>query len=142
MLLALEQAELSGLQDEVPVGAVIAYEGEVIARAHNQPIMLSDPSAHAEILVLRQAAKKLQNYRLLNTTLYVTLEPCVMCAGAIIHARVSRVVYAACDNKVGAVTSKFSLLGTDQFNFIPECQGGLFADEGAALLKAFFKARR
>ena len=142
MQLALEQAKLSVEQGEVPVGAVMAYEGKIIASAHNQPIGLSDPSAHAEILVLRKAAEKIKNYRLLNTTLYVTLEPCVMCAGAIIHARVERVVYAAPDPKAGAVVSKFKLLGTDQFNYMTQCQGGLFQAESAALLKSFFKARR
>lgn len=142
MRLALEQAELSVTLGEVPVGAVMAYEGEVIAKAHNQPIGLSDPSAHAEILVMRKAAEKLKNYRLLNTVLYVTLEPCVMCAGAIVHARVGRVVYAASDPKAGAVNSKFNLLGTNQFNFMPQCQGGLFQKESAELLKNFFKARR
>lgn len=140
---ALEQARLAAEAEEVPVGAVIVLGGEIIAEAHNQPIGLHDPSAHAEIQVLRAAGAKLENYRLPETTLYVTLEPCAMCAGAMIHARVGRVVFAAPDPRTGAAGSVFDLLPSDhRWNHRTECVGGVLADESAELLRTFFRARR
>ena len=134
------QAEANG---EVPVGAVIVVGNEVIGEGFNQPIGLHDPTAHAEVMALRDAAARMQNYRLTGSTLYVTLEPCPMCAGAIVHARVERVVFAAPDPRSGAAGSMFDLLPSDQrFNHATACEGGLLADESAALLRAFFRARR
>ncbi|MFN3234276.1 MAG: tRNA adenosine(34) deaminase TadA [Gammaproteobacteria bacterium] len=134
-----KQAEAVG---EVPVGAVLVKDGTVIAEGYNSPIDHQDPTAHAEILALRAGAKALNNYRLIDTTLYVTLEPCAMCAGAIIHARVKRVVFGATDPKAGAFFSVFSILGTDRLNHQVECEGGVLAEESANLLRAFFQARR
>lgn len=134
------QAEIMG---EVPVGAVIVNNNEIIAEAYNQPIQNNDPTAHAEIVALRSAAEKIQNYRIVgDNTLYVTLEPCVMCAGAIIHARIKRVVFGAFDPKAGAAGSVFSVLGTEQLNHKVEVQGGVLESECSGLLKSFFKARR
>ncbi len=134
-----KQAEAAG---EVPVGAVVVHDGGIIGEGYNRPIANHDPSAHAEIVAMRAAAKALTNYRLLNTTLYVTLEPCVMCIGAIVHARVKRLVYAAPDPKAGAVVSAFSLLELGKFNHQLDWQAGLYAAESAELLRSFFKARR
>ena len=148
---ALSLAQRAEREGEVPVGAVIvrntgmadpASSGELIAEGWNQPVGSHDPTAHAEVMALRAAGVAEQNYRLLDTTLYVTLEPCVMCAGAIIHARVGRVVYGATDPRVGAAGSAFSLLGSEQFNHVVEVEGGVLADECADLLRTFFKARR
>ena len=139
---ALLLAERAKGQGEVPVGAIIVYEQQVVAEGWNQPTALQDPTAHAEILALRQAADVLNNYRLLNTTLYVTLEPCVMCAGAIIHARVKRVVFGAYDPKAGAAGSVFDVLGTRKLNHCVAWQGGLLAEECAQQLKSFFQQRR
>ncbi|MDF2866801.1 MAG: zinc-binding protein [Gammaproteobacteria bacterium] len=139
---ALRLAERAQAAGEVPVGAVIVHEQRVIGEGWNQPISSSDPTAHAEIMALRQAAQGLNNYRLLNTTLYVTLEPCVMCAGAIIHARVKRVVFGAYDPKAGAAGSLFEVLGTKKLNHYVEWQGGVLAEPCALALKAFFRARR
>ncbi|GAB4393465.1 MAG: tRNA adenosine(34) deaminase TadA [Gammaproteobacteria bacterium] len=140
---ALELAEQAASMGEVPVGAVIVAEsGEIIATGHNEPIGLHDPTAHAEIIALRAAANALNNYRLLGTTLYCTLEPCVMCAGAIIHARVKRVVYATGDVKAGAAGSVFDVLGTDLLNHQVVVDAGLLADPARALLQTFFQARR
>ena len=127
---------------EVPVGAVVVRDGEIVGEGYNRPIVNHDPSAHAEIIAMRDAAQALQNYRLLETTLYVTLEPCVMCIGAIVHARVKRLVYAAPDPKAGAIVSVFPLLQQEKFNHQPDWQAGLFAAESAELLRGFFKARR
>jgi tRNA(adenine34) deaminase len=138
-LLLAQRAEQEG---EVPVGAVIVRNDELLAEGWNQPVVSHDPTAHAEVMALRAAGLAEQNYRLLDTTLYVTLEPCVMCAGAIIHARVSRVVFGATDPRVGAAGSAFSLLGNDQFNHLVQVEGGLMADECSEMLRAFFKARR
>jgi tRNA(adenine34) deaminase len=139
---ALEQAGLAALAGEVPVGAVIVRNGEVIARAFNQPITNHDPSAHAEILALRQAALSEQNYRLPGTTLYVTLEPCTMCAGAMLHARVDRIVYGAPDPKTGAAGSVLDVFSSKQLNHQTIIEGGLMGQECGQLLRDFFKERR
>ena len=142
MKLALEQARLAQAMDEVPVGAVLVQDDQLIASAHNQPIANNDPTAHAEIQLLREAGKKLNNYRLPNTTLYVTLEPCTMCLGAMIHARVSRVVFGAYDEKTGVCGSCADLSTSECFNHAIETQGGVLADECRNLLQKFFKNRR
>lgn len=139
---AINLAEQAKVADEVPVGAVIVHEGKIIGEGWNQPISRHDPSAHAEMIALRRAAQTLENYRLLNTTLYVTLEPCVMCAGAIIHARVKRVVFGAFDPKAGAAGSVFEVLGTKKLNHYVEWQGGILAEDCGAMLRNFFKQRR
>ena len=143
MQLALEQAETAAEAGEVPVGAVLVdSNGEVIACGHNQPIVTHDPSAHAEIVTLRAAALKLRNYRLPDTTLYVTLEPCTMCVGAIVQARVSRVVYGACEPRTGAIESAHRLFDSGSYNHRPEILGGVLADECAGIMKRFFESRR
>jgi tRNA(adenine34) deaminase len=142
MELALRQAELSGEAGEVPVGAVLVQDNRLLAEAGNMPISTSDPTAHAEIRVLRRAAARLGNYRLPDTTLYVTLEPCPMCAGAILHARVSRVVFGAADPKTGALTSLYRIGRDGKFNHTLEVCGGVLEESCAALLKDFFAARR
>ena len=142
MLLALREAQRAGAHDDVPIGAVLARDGEVLAQAGNQREFLKDPTAHAEILVLRQAAAVMGGWRLPLTTLYVTLEPCAMCAGAIVLARVPRVVYATPDPKAGAAGSIMNVLDEPAFNHRPEVVGGLLADEAAELLRAFFASRR
>jgi tRNA(adenine34) deaminase len=139
---ALEQARLAALAGEVPVGAVIVRNGEVIARAFNQPITKHDPSAHAEMLALRQAALSEENYRLPGTTLYVTLEPCTMCAGAMLHARVDRIVYGATDPKTGAAGSVLDVFSSKQINHQTVVEGGVMAQECGQLLRNFFKERR
>lgn len=142
MTLALKQARLAQAMGEVPVGAVLVQDEQIIASAHNQPIANNDPTAHAEIQLLRVAGKHLNNYRLPNTTLYVTLEPCTMCLGAMIHARVSRVVFGAYDEKTGVCGSCQDLATSACFNHTIETQGGILADECKALLQRFFKNRR
>lgn len=142
MALALDEAKLGASQDEVPVGAVIVYNDQIIARAHNAPISLNDPCAHAEVLALREAGRTLQNYRLNDTTLYVTLEPCPMCVYAMIHARVARCVFAASDPKTGAMGGAIDLTKAYAWNHAMDVQGGVMADESAALLRGFFKSRR
>jgi tRNA(adenine34) deaminase len=139
---ALEQAHLAALAGEVPVGALIVRNGEVIARAFNQPITHHDPSAHAEMLALRQAALSEKNYRLPDTTLYVTLEPCTMCAGAMLHARVDRIVYGAADPKTGAAGSVLDVFSSKQINHQTIVEGGIMAEECGQLLRDFFKERR
>jgi len=139
---ALTLAVHAETEGEVPVGAVIVRDDCMIAEGWNQPVMNHDPTAHAEVIALRAAGLAEKNYRLLDTTLYVTLEPCVMCAGAIIHARVGRVVYGATDPRVGAAGSAFSLLGSDQFNHLVRVEGGVLENECSGLLRRFFKARR
>ena len=139
---ALEQAGLAALAGEVPVGAVIVRNGEVIARAFNQPITNHDPSAHAEMLALRQAALAEENYRLPGTTLYVTLEPCTMCAGAMLHARVDRIVYGAPDPKTGAAGSVLDVFSSKQLNHQTIIEGGVMGQECGQLLRDFFKERR
>ena len=142
MALALAQAQLAWDRGEVPVGAVVVKDGEVIATGFNQPISGHDPTAHAEIVALRAAAEKLGNYRLPGCELYVTLEPCIMCSGAMMHARLARVVYAALDPKTGACGSVVNLFDEDRLNHHTEVVGGVMADQASALLKAFFVERR
>ena len=140
---ALAQARIAAEFDEVLVGVVLVdAQGELVAVGHNQPISAQDPSAHAEIVTLRAAAQKLGNYRLPDTTLYVTLEPCTMCVGALVHARVGRLVYGATEPKTGAIESAHQLFETGKFNHHPEIEGGVLADESAALLTRFFEKRR
>jgi tRNA(adenine34) deaminase len=142
MVQALEQAQLAALAGEVPVGAVIVRNGEVISKAFNQPISNHDPSANAEMLALRQAALSAENYRLPGTTLYVTLEPCIMCAGAMLHARVDRIVYGATDPKTGAAGSVLDVFSSKQINHQTVIEGGMMAQECGQLLRDFFKERR
>ncbi|TDJ19263.1 MAG: tRNA adenosine(34) deaminase TadA [Gammaproteobacteria bacterium] len=142
MQYALSLAKKAEQQDEVPVGAILVMDDECIAEGWNKPISSNDPTAHAEIMALRAASEQLQNYRLPKTTLYVTLEPCMMCAGALIHARVARVVYGATDPKAGAAGSVFELLGTDKLNHKIEITPGVMKDECASLLTSFFQRRR
>ena len=140
---ALKLAQRAMAEGEVPVGAVVVSEGRVVGEGWNRPISTNDPTAHAEIVALRDASLRLGNYRLSDCTLYVTLEPCPMCAGAIVHARVQRVVYAATDPKGGAAGSVFDLLPTDQrFNHQVEVEGGLLQEQSSDLLRGFFLQRR
>ena len=139
---ALEQAKLAALGGEVPVGAVLVRDGEVLSQAFNRPISNHDPSAHAEMLALRAAAHQDGNYRLPGTTLYVTLEPCVMCAGALMHARVERVVYGAPDPKTGSAGSALDVFSVKQINHQTRIEGGLMSEECGQVLKDFFKERR
>jgi tRNA(adenine34) deaminase len=142
MRAALEQAQLAWNEGEVPVGAVVVKDGVIIGRGYNQPIGRHDPTAHAEIAAMRQAAETLGNYRLPGCELYVTLEPCVMCSGAMMHARISRIVYGAPDPKTGACGSVIDVFGHDKLNHHATTEGGLLADDCAGLLKSFFAARR
>jgi tRNA(adenine34) deaminase len=142
MRLALEQAQHARDLGEVPVGAVVVKDGAVIAVGYNQPIGKHDPTAHAEIVALRAAAEALGNYRLPGCELYVTLEPCVMCSGAMMHARLAKVVYGAADPKTGAGGSVVNLFEQEQLNHHTEIAGGVMAEECGAMLKSFFAARR
>ncbi len=139
---ALRLAEQGATAGEVPVGAVLVRDGEIIGRGFNSPISLNDPSAHAEVQAIRDAATQVQNYRLPATTLYVTLEPCHMCAGLIVHARIARVVFAAYEPRAGAVKSQGCFFAHDFLNHRVETSGGILAEQSAQMLKAFFKARR
>lgn len=139
---ALREARRAACAQEVPVGAVLVREGKVVSRAHNRPLASHDPTAHAEILALRRAGRKLANYRLAGCTLYVTIEPCAMCAGAIVHARVRRVVYGARDPKAGASGSALKVLNHPKLNHQVEVVSGVLEEECAAALKDFFRARR
>ena len=142
MRLALTEAERSSGHDDVPIGAVVARDGEVVGAAGNERELRADPTAHAEVLALREAAQRLGGWRLPGTTLYVTLEPCAMCAGAIVLARVPRVVYGATDSKAGAAGSVLDVLGEPRLNHRPSVGAGLMATESAALLSSFFATRR
>ena len=142
MRLALREAERALEHDDVPIGAVIVHEGEVLAAARNERELRGDPTAHAEVLALREASAGLGTWRLLDTALYVTLEPCAMCAGAIVLARVPRVVYAADDTKAGAAGSVLDVLAEPRLNHRPVVARGLLAGEAADLLRAFFASRR
>ena len=142
MRAALRQAERAETEGEVPVGVVVVRGGRVIARAHNQPIRLNDPTAHAEILALRRAARKLGNYRLAGCTVYATIEPCAMCAGAMIHARIERLVYGARDAKAGAAGSVLEVLNHPKLNHRVEVESGILEEECRKLLRGFFRARR
>jgi tRNA(adenine34) deaminase len=142
MRLALREAERALEHDDVPIGAVIVREGEVIASAKNERELRGDPTAHAEVLALREASARLGTWRLLDTALYVTLEPCAMCAGAIVLGRVPRVVYAADDPKAGAAGSVLDVLAEPRLNHRPTVARGLLAEEAADLLRAFFASKR
>ncbi|HWV17403.1 MAG TPA: tRNA adenosine(34) deaminase TadA [Rhodocyclaceae bacterium] len=142
MRVALELARTAGSLGEVPVGAVVVKDGEIVGRGYNQPIGKHDPTAHAEVMALRDAARTLGNYRLPGCTLYVTLEPCVMCTGAIMHARVARVVFGATDPKTGVAGSVINLYTEARLNHHANIEGGVLAGECGALLSAFFAARR
>lgn len=139
---ALDQAKLAAMAGEVPVGAVLVRDGKIISRGFNQPIGNSDPSAHAEMMALRAAAHIESNYRLPGTTLYVTLEPCIMCAGAMLHARVERVVFGAADPKTGAAGSVLNVFSEKQINHQSQVEGGIMSDECGQILRDFFKGRR
>lgn len=139
---ALSLAAKAEAHGEVPIGAILVLDNEIIGEGWNQPIRASDPTAHAEILALRQGATHINNYRLLNTTLYVTLEPCAMCAGAMIHARIQRLVFGAADPKAGAAGSVLNLLQNERLNHRVMCEGGVLAEPCGELLRRFFKERR
>ena len=141
--LALESARTAEAMDEVPVGAlVVGTDGKILAKAHNETIARCDPSAHAEVLALRRAARQIQNYRLLGTTLYVTVEPCVMCMGMVVHARVARVVFGAPDPKWGALGSLYDFSKDARFNHRPEIIAGICADQCRQLMRDFFVRKR
>jgi len=142
MRLALREAERAMEHDDVPIGAVVVHEGEVLATGRNEREERQDPTAHAEVLALREAAEKLGSWRVLDSVLYVTLEPCAMCAGAIVLARVPRVVFGAWDPKAGAGGSVLDILAEPRLNHRPEVSGGLLAEECGALLSSFFAGRR
>ncbi|BCM24638.1 tRNA adenosine(34) deaminase TadA [Methyloradius palustris] len=142
MKAALELAQLAAEAGEVPVGAIVVKDGEIIGRGSNAPIANHDPSAHAEIIAMRDAANKLGNYRLVGCTLYVTLEPCAMCTGAIQHARIARLVYGASDPKTGACGSVIDLMNEPRLNHHTEVAGGILASECGAILSQFFASRR
>lgn len=139
---ALDLARRAAEAGEVPVGAVLVRDDEVIGEGWNRPISACDPTAHAEVVTLRAAAARVGNYRLVDSTLYVTLEPCPMCAGAIVHARVARVVFGAVDPRAGAAGAVFNLLQSEALNHRAEVTGGVLAEECGALLREFFRARR
>ncbi len=139
---ALVQAQLAREKGEVPVGAVVVKDGAIVGRGFNQPISSHDPSAHAEVMALRDAAKNIGNYRLVDATLYVTFEPCAMCAGAIFHARVKRVVYGAAEYKTGAAGSIVNLFAEPRLNFHAEIEGGVLAEACGRLVSEFFAERR
>jgi tRNA(adenine34) deaminase len=138
----LELARQAAEVGEVPVGALVVKDGEVLGEGYNQPILACDPSAHAEIQALRQAASRCGNYRLPGATLYVSVEPCTMCTGAMIHARISRLVYGAAEPRAGAISSRLNLLDQEFYNHRMVHQGGCLAEESATLLQTFFRQRR
>jgi tRNA(adenine34) deaminase len=142
MKIALEEAKLAAFQDEVPVGAVLVLNDQEISRGHNMPLQMHDPSAHAEIVVLRKAATALENYRLPGLTLYVTLEPCLMCAGAIMNSRISKVYFGASDSKTGVAGGVINAFDNTQLNHHCSIEGGVLAEECATVLKDFFKIKR
>ena len=139
---ALELARKAEAAGEVPVGAVLVKDNQLISEGWNQPITSHDATSHAEIMAMREAGIKLNNYRLIGTTMYVTLEPCSMCVGAMIHARVAKVVYAAPEPRTGALGGAFNLLEANQHNHIFEVESGLLAEDSKAMLQSFFKAKR
>ena len=139
---ALVEARRAAREDEVPVGAVVVCEGRIVARAHNRPLHLIDPTAHAEILALRRAARKLGNYRLLGCTLYVTIEPCAMCVGAMVQARVERLVYGARDSKAGACGSALRVLNHRKLNHRVQVTGGVLAAGCTSVIRQFFEQKR
>jgi tRNA(adenine34) deaminase len=142
MRVALAEAQLAAQAGEVPVGAALVFQGEILARGQNRVLRDNDPTAHAEIVVLRAAAAALGNYRLNGSTLYVTLEPCAMCAGAVTNARINRLVFAACDPKAGACGSVLSVLNHSQLNHRMDLEAGILAEQSGELLRAFFRERR
>ena len=142
MKIAINEAHLAMDENEIPVGAVLVKDNKLIAQAHNRPIISNDPTAHAEIELLRRAGAKLQNYRLPKSTLYVTLEPCAMCIGAMIHARIERVVFGASDYKSGVCGSSANLLSESFFNHMIKANGGVLEKDCQKILKSFFQARR
>jgi tRNA(adenine34) deaminase len=142
MRAALDEARAAAARGEVPVGAIVVLDGKIISRAGNRTIGDCDPTAHCEIIALRDAARTIGNYRLLGASLYVTIEPCAMCAGAMIQARVARLIYGADDAKAGAVRSCFSVLESSRLNHRVEVTAGVLAEESVALLQEFFAARR
>lgn len=142
MQCAFDLAQQAMEQGEVPVGAVIVYENEIIAEGYNQPISTNDPTAHAEIVALRQAGQTLNNYRFPGAVMYVTLEPCAMCAGALVHARIEKLYYAAHDPKTGACGSVFNLLQANELNHQVEIEQGIMEEECRTLLQSFFKEKR
>jgi tRNA(adenine34) deaminase len=142
MQTALDEARLAGEAGEVPIGAAVVCEGEIVARGQNRVLRDIDPTAHAEIVAMRAAAAAMGNYRLLGCTLYVTLEPCAMCAGAMIHARLDGLAYAAADPKAGAAGSVLAVLNHPQLNHQMQLEQGILADESAELLRSFFRERR
>ena len=142
MARALDLARHAQANGEVPVGALLVKDNQIISEGWNQPIGTHDPSAHAELLAMREAARQVKNYRLLDTTLYVTLEPCAMCAGAMVHARVKRLVYAAADPRAGAAGSIFNIVQHEALNHRMEVVGGVMETECATLLREFFRTRR
>ena len=139
---AFELAKQAEQHDEIPVGAVVVYQGKIVGAGFNQSILQNDPSAHAEMLAIRQAGKHLNNYRLLDCTLYVTLEPCPMCAGLLVHSRIERVVYASPDLKTGAAGSVFNLVYSTKLNHQIQVDNGVMATQCSDLLSSFFKRRR
>ena len=142
MRLALEQAQLAAQAGEVPVGAVVVRDGQIIGRGYNRPISSHDPSAHAEMVAIRDAASSLENYRLPGSTLYVTLEPCSMCAGLIVHSRVQRVVYGATEPKAGVAVSRGQFFSQEFLNHRVLIEGGVAAEDCSEILSAFFRGRR
>ena len=142
MQYALQLAKKSEQRDEVPVGAIIVYKNKIIGEGWNQPISSNNPTAHAEIMALQDAGEKIGNYRLLDSTMYVTLEPCVMCAGAMVHARIAKLVYAVDDQKTGACGSVFNMIQAEELNHNTEIKKGVLEKECQALIKNFFKEKR
>jgi tRNA(adenine34) deaminase len=142
MRLALREADRALAHDDIPVGAVVVHDGEVIGTGHNERELRADPTAHAEMIALREAARRLGAWRVLESVLYVTLEPCAMCAGAIVLSRIPRVVFGTTDPKAGAGGSVLNVLAEPRLNHRPEVQSGLLAEESANLLRAFFASRR
>jgi len=139
---AFELAKVAESHNEIPVGAVVVQNGNIIGEGFNQSIMNNDPSAHAEMIAVRAAGKQIDNYRLIDCTLYVTLEPCPMCAGLLVHSRINRIVYASSDEKTGAAGSVFNLVQNSRLNHIIDVESGLMQEECATLLSGFFKRRR
>jgi tRNA(adenine34) deaminase len=142
MKAALDEARTAGSRGEVPIGAVVVLDGAIVSRAGNRTIGGCDPTAHAEVIALREAAQKIGNHRLLGSTLYVTIEPCAMCAGAMIQARIARLVYGADDAKAGAVRSCFSVLDHEKLNHRVDVTSGILAEQSVGLLRTFFEVRR
>ena len=142
MRMALEEARQALKEGEIPIGAVLVSEGEVLARAHNMPVSLNDPTAHAEILVLRDAALKKKNYRLPNTSLYVTVEPCLMCVGALVHARVDKLIFGASDPKAGACGSVYDILSSPVILHKIKVVSGILEEECMEIIQEFFKKKR